>query len=167
MQLQECLAEASAEGGSRLGDAALGTSELSGETTQEVVLGLLSVENRYWRQYTKGVGAQEDHLLGSGCVADGTHDVLDVVDGIAHTGILGHALVGEVDLALGVNSNVLEQCIAVNGVVDVGLSLLVEVDDLGIATALEVEDTVVVPTVLVVTDEFTLRIGAQGGLTSA
>ena len=54
-----------------------------------------------------------------------------------------------------------------DGVVDVGLGLLVQVDDLGVAAALEVEDAVVVPAVLVVADEQTLGVGGQGGLAGA
>ena len=43
MQLQEGLAEAGGEGGSGLGDAALGAGQLGGEAGQEVVLSLLGV----------------------------------------------------------------------------------------------------------------------------
>ena len=51
----------------------------------------------------------------------------------------------EVDLAVLVDSNVLKQSVALDGVVDVGLGLFVQVDNLSVAAALEVEDTVVVP----------------------
>ena len=55
VQLEECLAEASREGWSGLCDTALCTSQLSCETRQEVILGLLWSEDRYWRQYTECV----------------------------------------------------------------------------------------------------------------
>src|SRR5699024_11193565 len=45
--------------------------------------------------------------------------------------------------------------------------LLIQVDDLGVAAALEVEDAVVVPAVLVVADQQTLGVGGQGGLAGA
>jgi len=51
----------------------------------------------------------------------------------------------EVDLAVLVDSNVLKQSVALDGVVDVGLGLFVQVDNLCVAAALEVEDTVVIP----------------------
>ena len=57
-------------------------------------------------------------------------DLLDEVDGVAYAGILGNALVGEVDFAFGVDGNVLKQSVATDSVVDVGLALLVEVDNL-------------------------------------
>jgi hypothetical protein len=50
---------------------------------------------------------------------------------------------------------------------DLRLALLVEVDDLGVAAALEVEDAVVVPAVLVVADQLALRVGGQRGLAGA
>ena len=53
VQLQECLTEASRECWSRLGDTALCTSQLSCEAREEVVLSLLSVQDRYWWQYTE------------------------------------------------------------------------------------------------------------------
>ena len=90
-----------------------------------------------------------------------------MLDGVGNTGILRHALVGKVDLALGVDRDVLKQSIAADGVIDIGFGLLVQVDDLGIAAALKVEDAVVVPAVLVIADEQTLRVGRKRGLARA
>ena len=44
-----------------------------------------------------------------------------MVDRIGNAGVLGNALVGEVDLAVLVNGNVLEECVAADGIVDVRL----------------------------------------------
>ncbi len=90
-----------------------------------------------------------------------------MIDRIAYTSVLGNGLICEVNLAVLVNGHVLEKSVAGDGTIDVGLSLLVEVDDLSIAAALEVEHTLVVPSVLVVADELTLRVGRQRGLTGA
>ncbi len=90
-----------------------------------------------------------------------------MVDGIAYTSILGNALVLEVNLAFCVNGNVLEEGVACDGVEDIGFALLVEVDNLGIAATLEVEHTVVVPSVLVVTDKKTLGVCRKGCLACA
>ena len=170
MQFEECLAEAGREGGRGLGDAALRAGELGGEAREEVVLRLLGVEDAHGRQYAEGVGTEEDDVLrsGTGALAShGKHDFLDVLDGIADARVLGHALVGEVDFAVFGHGDVLEQCVALDGVVDVGLAFFVEVDDLGIAAAFEVEDAIVVPSVLVVADEQALRVSGEGGLTRA
>ena len=90
-----------------------------------------------------------------------------MVDGVGNAGVLGDGLVGEVDLAVLVERDVLPPRIAADGVVDVGLGFLVEVDDLGVAAALEVEHAVVVPAVLVIADEQTLGVGGEGGLAGA
>ena len=51
--------------------------------------------------------------------------------------------------------------VTTDSVVDIGFAVLVEVDYLGIAAALEVEYTVVVPTVFVVTDKETFGVGRK------
>ena len=167
MQLEEGLAEAGGEGRGGLGDAALGAGQLRGEAGQEVVLGLLGGQDADRGQNAERISRQEDDVLGSRCGGNRANDVLDVVDGVGHAGVLGDGLVSEVDLALGVDGNVLQQSVALDGVVDVGLGVLIQVDDLSVAAALEVEDAVVVPAVLVIADEQTLRVGGQGGLAGA
>ena len=82
-----------------------------------------------------------------------------MVDRIANAGVFSDALVSEVDLAVSVNRNVLQEGVALDGSVDVGFAFLVEVDNLSIATTFVVEDAFVVPSVFVVADELTLRIG--------
>src|SRR3712207_821920 len=66
VKLKESLAEASREGWSRLSDTALCSGELSCKAGEEVILGLLCVEDRYRRQYAEGISRQEDYLLGCG-----------------------------------------------------------------------------------------------------
>ena len=90
-----------------------------------------------------------------------------MVDGVGNAGVLGNALVSEVDVALGIQGNVLKQSVALDGVVDIRLGFFVQVDDLSIAAALEVKDAVVVPAVLIVADQQALRVGGQGGLAGA
>ena len=66
------------------------------------------------------------------CIRDsrrnGADDVLDVVDGVGHTGVLGNALVVKVDLAVLVQGHVLQQSVALDGVVDIRLRVLVQVE---------------------------------------
>ena len=87
-----------------------------------------------------------------------------MVDRVRYTGVLSHALVSEVDLAVCIDSHVFEKGIPLNGVVDIRFALLVEVDDFCVAAAFVVEDTVVIPAVLVITDEESLRICRKSGL---
>ncbi len=158
MEFEERLAEASGEGRSRLGDSALSSCEFCSEAGEEVVLCLLRVQDGNRRKYAECVSGEEDNLLCSGTLGLRTDDLLNMVDRIRNAGILGHALVVEVNLASFVNSNILEECIAADCIVDVRFGLLVELDDLCIAAAFEVEDALVVPTMLIVTDKKTLRI---------
>ena len=89
----------------------------------------------------------------------------NVVDRVRNTGILGNALVSEIDLAVCVQSNVLKKSISLDCIVDIRLRFLVQVDNLCIAAALEVEYAVVIPAVLVITDQETLRVCGKSGLT--
>src|SRR5262249_5330047 len=50
---------------------------------------------------------------------------------------------------------------------DLRLVVCIQADDLGVAAALEVEDAVVAPAVLVVADEGALRVGGEGRLPRA
>ena len=90
-----------------------------------------------------------------------------MVNGVADAGILGDTLVCKIELAIGIDSDVLQQGVAADGVVDVGFAVFVEVDDFGVAAAFEVEHAVVVPAVLVVADEETFRVGGEGGFACA
>jgi hypothetical protein len=81
-----------------------------------------------------------------------------VVDRIRYTSILGNSLICEVNLTILSYSYVLEESVTCDSTVDVWLRLLVEVDNLSVATTFEVEHTLVVPSVLIVTDQLTLRV---------
>lgn len=102
-----------------------------------------------------------------GTVGYGAHDVLDVVDRVAYAGVFCGALVLEVDFAVFCYCYVFEEGVATDCAIDVGLGYGVEVDYLGVASAFEVEDAVVVPAVFVVTDELALGVGGEGGLACA
>ena len=88
-----------------------------------------------------------------------------MVDRIGDTGVLSYALVSEIDHAVLVESYVLEKSIALDRIVDIRLGIFIEVDNLRVAAALEVEYSVVVPAVLVITDQETLRICGKSCLT--
>ena len=82
-----------------------------------------------------------------------------MLDGIRYTGILGNALIIEIDLAVCIYGNVLKESILLDSAIDIRLILLGEADNLSIASALKVEYAVVIPAVLVITDEESLGIG--------
>ena len=81
-----------------------------------------------------------------------------MVDRVRYTSVLCYALVVKVDLSVLVKCNVLEKSVTNDCVVDVWLRLFVKVDNLSVASTLEVEYSVIIPAVLVITDEESLRI---------
>ena len=87
-----------------------------------------------------------------------------MVDRVRYTSILCNALIIEVDLSVLVQSNVLKKSVALNCIVDIWLRFFVEVDNFSVASALEVEYAVVIPAVLVITDQETLRICGKSSL---
>ena len=88
-------------------------------------------------------------------------------NGVGYTGVLGYALVIEIDLALCIQSNIFKQSITADGIVDIWLRLLIQVDYLCVAAAFEVEYSVVIPAVLIITNQQSLWICGQSGLSSA
>ncbi len=87
--------------------------------------------------------------------------------GVAYAGVFGDALVCEVYLAVLVYGYVLQEGVPSDGVVDIRFGVLVQVDYLCVAAALEVEDAVVVPAVLVVAYQQALGVGGESGLACA
>ena len=152
MQLQECLAEACGEGRCRLCDSTLGSCKLCSKSGQEVVLSLLRRQNGYRRKYAECVCGQEDNVLRVRTGRNNIYilrDLLDVINRVRYTCILCNTLICEVNLAVLVQSYVLQKSVSLDGIVDIRLRLFVQVDNLCIAAALEVEYAVVVPAVLV------------------
>jgi hypothetical protein len=90
-----------------------------------------------------------------------------VFDRIGDPSVLGLGLVVEIDQAALVGDHVLKQGVAFDGPENFRLAVGREVDALGVATPLEVEDAVVVPAVLVIADQLAGRVGRQGGLAGA
>lgn len=77
--------------------------------------------------------------------------------------VVGHELVPSLLL----QRHILEHGVRVNRAVNIRLCLLAKIDRLGVAPALKVEDAVLVPAVLVVSDERALRVGRQRRLPGA
>lgn len=164
---EEGLGEAGGEGCLGLGDAVFGTGHLGGVTGDEVEHGLLGVELGDGRENTAGVAGEEDDVgrVGSGDARN--LGVLNVLDGVGAASVLGKSGVVVVNLSgYGVEDDVLEDGTELDGAVNIRLLLGGETNALGVATTLDVEDTLVGPAVLVVTDESALGVGRESGLAS-
>ena len=108
MQFKESLSEACGESRCGLGDTALCTRKLSCKSGQEVVLCLLRSQDGYRRKYAECVCGKEDNFFCGRSGGNRTYNLLDVVDRIGNTGVLGNALIVEIDLAVSVYGNVLK-----------------------------------------------------------
>ena len=61
-------------------------------------------------------------------------------------------------MSLCIKCNVLKKSVSLDRIVDIRLRIFVKVDNLSVASALEVEDTVVIPAMLVIADQKTFRV---------
>jgi len=88
-----------------------------------------------------------------------------VINRIRYTCILCYALICEINLAVLINSNVLKKSVTSDCIVDIRLRILIKVDNLCVAATFEVEYAVIIPAVFIITDQQTLGICRQCGLT--
>ena len=167
VESQEGLSEARGEGGLGLGDTLFGTRHLGGVTRDEVVHGLFGAELGDGRENTTGVACEENDVGGVVAGDAGNLGVLDVLDGVCAASVLGKSGVIVVDdTGDGVEDDVLEDGAELDGVENIRLLLGGEANALGVAAALNVENALVAPAVLVVTDQGTLGVGRESGLAS-
>ena len=88
-----------------------------------------------------------------------------MINRIRNTSILCYALISEVNLSIFCNSYVLKESVALDRIVDIRFRLDIKVDNLSVASTLEVEYTVIIPAVLIITDQKTLRVCGKCSLT--
>mmetsp|Transcript_8236 Transcript_8236/g.13091 ORF Transcript_8236/g.13091 Transcript_8236/m.13091 type:complete len:208 (+) Transcript_8236:540-1163(+) len=167
VQRQERSTKASTERGFGLCDAALCASHLGSVARQEVIDSLVGVQSGHRWEHTKRVTSQEDAVVWVTSHARGLI-VGDVIKRVGHTAILGLGGVSKVrPVGLWVNRVVLQQGIRADRTEDLRLILLLQVNSLGIAATLKVEDAIIVPSMLIVTKQVAARVSRQGGLASA
>jgi len=87
-----------------------------------------------------------------------------VENGVRNASILGLGGIKVVGCSVGLDGDIFQECVHVDGAVNVGLGLFREVDGLGVATTFKVKDTVIVPAVLVVANQGAVGIGREGRL---
>lgn len=132
-------------------------------TGQEVVAGLFRRELAHRRKNTESVAGQHDDVLRLRIDRTRNPGIGDVLDRVRASCVLGDADIVVVWYpGVRVVDDVLEDRTEADGVEDLGLLLGGEVDALGVAAALDVEDTSVGPDVLVVTNEETVRVSGEG-----
>ena len=125
----------------------------------------LRCQDRYWRQYAECICGQEDYVLSCRSCGNRANDFFNMIDRVRYTGVLCYALISEVDFSVLIQSNVLKQCVTFDCVVDVRFRFIIQVDNFCVASTFEVEYAVVIPAVLVITDQQTFRVCRQCSLT--
>ena len=169
MARHERRAEAGREGRLRFGaHALLGAGDLGGVAREEVVHRLARRQLGDGRQHAEGIRRQHDDVLRV-AGASGRARVRDVFERVGRAGVLGEARVVVVGHVAGrFQHHVLEHgCPVIRRAPDGGLGVGREADRLGVAAALEIEDALLRPAVLVVAEQSAFRIGRERRLAGA
>src|SRR6266852_4610070 len=146
---------------------ALRTSEFGRVAGQEVIHRLLRIESGNRGNYPKGIRREKEDVLRVPSDA-GKHRIVYEVQWIRGTRVFGDRIVGIVgDFALFVENHVLKHRTTPNGIPDLWLALLGEVNALRVAASFEIENPRVAPTVLVISDQVAIGVCGQSGLASA
>jgi len=92
------------------------------------------------------------------------YDIGDVGQRVGGAGIFSKGVISQVNPAgMGINCHIFQNGTEAAGrLVDLRFGFFGEIDDLGIATAFEVEDPFVIPTMLVIADQKAIRISGEG-----
>ena len=85
-------------------------------------------------------------------LGDRFDDIVNVIDRVRHSGIFCLGAVVVVNFSLFIDSDILQQRIAPDGVINIRFAFLAQFDGLGVATTFEVEHTIVIPTMFIVTN---------------
>ena len=165
---EESLTEASREGSLGFNDTDFSTSDLSGVSGDEVIHSLRRGELSDRGENTVGITSQEDDVLGVS-TDRGELGIWDVLKRVASSGILSDINVIIVDSLAGsiAELNVLEDSSELDSIEDFWFLFSGEIDGLSVASTFDVEDTIVGPAVLIITEKFSLGISRKGGLTSS
>ena len=81
-----------------------------------------------------------------------------MIDRIRYTSVLCYTLISKINFAFCIQSNILKQSITSDRIIDIRLRLFIQVDNFCIASTFKVEYTVIIPAVLIITDQKTFRI---------
>ena len=151
----------------RLFDADLGSGDLGGVSGNEVVGGLFWRESGNGWKHAKSVAGQENDVLRVTSPRV-SRAVVDEFDRVGATRVLRLAGVVEVRHAGVVEDDVFQDRTEATGRPENGgFVFFGEVDQLGVAAALEVEHAVGAPPVFIVANQGALWIGGQGGFPGA
>ncbi|KAH3686254.1 hypothetical protein WICPIJ_002751 [Wickerhamomyces pijperi] len=154
------------ESGFWLSDTFFGTSHFGGVTGDEVVHDLGVGQLGDWRQDTTGVTGQKDNVLWVLVSVTWQLCGWNVFDWVSTSGVLSDGGVIVVDNSgFFIVDNVFQHGTELDRTKDFWLLFTAQVQTLGVTTTFDVEHTFVGPAVLVVTNQQSVWVGRQGGLT--
>ena len=81
-----------------------------------------------------------------------------MINRIRYTCIFCYALICKINLSVLIKSNIFKKRISLDRIVDIRLGLFIQVDYLGIASTFKIEDAVVIPAMLIVSNQKTFWI---------
>jgi len=170
MQREESLTIASRESRYGFSDTHLCASDLRCVSRNELVHSLFRGKTRNRGEDTSSVASEENHVLRV-ATDSGQLNVVNVFERVAHAGVSRQAQVVVVDLARLVFvfhvHRVFDEGTKSNGIEDIGFSRAGKAIALCVAAAFDVEDVVVGPDVLVITDQLALGVRGEGSLACA
>src|SRR5581483_6843760 len=139
------------EGRLRFGHAHLSPGDLCGVAADEVVHRMRWRQRANGRQHAESIACEKNHI---GRMSGNAWDlcVLDELDWVRAPGVLGDGCVGVIDIVVLVQNNVLQHGTKTERLKNVGLAFRCKINRLGITTAFDVENSVVAPNMLIVTD---------------
>jgi len=167
---EESLTEASGEGWHWLSNSDFSSGNLGGVSRNEMVHGLLSIEFRDWRHNSEGIAGEENNVL---WMASDSWQlaIADMLERIANTSVSSLANVIVVDhtwsIVVTVIYGVLDNGSEFHSIKNIGLFLTGKTISLGVAASFDVEHVGVSPHMLIITNQLSLRVTRQGGLTGS
>lgn len=168
VESQEWLGEAGREGSLRLKNTILSASHLGGIARNEVEHDLFAAQLGDRGQDTAGIAGEEDDVAGVAWGHAWDLGVLNVLNGVGTSSILRQSRVVVIDeTRVRIEDHILKDGSVLDGAKNIGLLLGRKTNALGVATTFDVEHTIVAPAVLIVADQFSVRVSGQCCLSSA
>ena len=129
----------------------------------EVIHCQVRAERTDWREHTEGITGQKNHVSRMSSHAR-DQAIADEIDGISAACVLRNARVGVIDAVVFFENNILQNRTETQSRKDIRLGFARQIDRFRVASALDIEDAVVAPAVLVVSYQIALGISGKGGL---
>ncbi len=97
------------------------------------------------------------------CFGHGLNDVIDMIDRVRDAGVFGFGTIVEINGAVFAHGDVFQQRITANRMINFWLRFFRQFDGFGVAAAFKIEHAVVIPTVLIIANQTTFRVGGESG----